>query len=349
MKKEIETKLNTELLSRKIQETDPLHADYFMVDVLPVLNNAGKIDEIIQGSKNLIPPEIQVTEMDYVQAQASLRDLGMVASSIQRHGLDIANIPNLERSLMVIGSKLDETPRETVFHYGPWNPSGKRQRTFTATEGERIFIHSFREGMSGLDESIGNLLDLQSKSTSDLNFGHTLDVARVGFQKMVDAMVEVRREITPDFFSFQMRPYFPILNINDQDYQAPGGAQMPVLLVDRILWGADQKDEIYQKYYTDAVKYLPTIYRDVAKSIGNESLVTKVLMSQTTVGSETIKQSLTSVLTSLLMFRHPHLKTAKENFVKRAKGSQGSGGYTPDILEKIIELTAESKKKVEVM
>lgn len=343
---EIETKINTELLARKIQEADPLCADHFMVEQLPILNNAGNVSQIIQESENLIPSDSQISGMDYAQSQASLRDLGMVAASVQRHGVNIAHIPNLEHSMMTIGAKLDEVPRETVFHYGPWNPTGERQRAFTATEGEKTFIHSFKEGMSGLDESINNLLDLQSKSISDLDFGHTLDVAKAGFQKMIDAIVEVRRKITPDFFSFQMRPYFPVLSINGRDYQAPGGAQMPVLLVDRILWGADQKDEVYQNYYTDAVRYLPTVYRDVAKSIEDESLVTKVLGSQTTIESEAIKQSLTSILTSLLMFRHPHLKTARENFAKRTEGSKGSGGYTPDILEKLVELTAESKEKV---
>jgi hypothetical protein len=256
-------------------------------------------------------------------------------------------VPNLEHAMVAVGSRLGETPRETVFHYGPWNPSGDRQRMFTGTEEEKTFIHSFKEGMSGLDESINNLLDLQSKSTNDLNFGHTLGVAKAGFQKMIDAMVEVRRKITPDFFSFQMRSYFPVLKLNDQDYQAPGGAQMPVLLVDRILWGADQGDATYQNYYHDAIKYLPKAYREVAQTIGDESIVSKVVNSPTSTGSDSIKQSLSSVLTSLLMFRYPHLKTAQENFARRSEGSKGSGGYTPDILEKLIELTSESKRKVD--
>lgn len=349
MKKETGTRLQIEAISKRIQEADPLNADDFMIHTLPILNNSGNVDGIVVASTSIIPETNKVEKMDYFQLQASLRDLGMIGSSIQRHGVDIRMVPNLEHTMIIIGSRLDETPRETVFHYGPWNPSGERQRTFTGTEGERTFIHSFREGMSGLDETINNLLSLQQKSTSDLNFVHTLDLANNGFQKMVVAMTEVRRKITPDFFSFQMRPYFPVLNISGQDYQAPGGAQMPVLLVDRILWGVDQKDEVYQNYYKDAIRYLPMAYREVAQSIESESLVTKVLTSQSTVSSESIKQSLTSILTSLLMFRHPHLKTAKDNFAKRAEGSKGSGGYTPDILEKLIELTAESKMKVEAM
>lgn len=347
MQREIETRLNTEVLSRQIQELDPLNADHFMVNVLPVLNNSGNVNEIVVATVNIIPTQDKVEVMNYNKLQASIRDLGIIGSSVQRHGVDISEVPNLENAMCEIGKRLNETPRETVFHYGPWNPSGQRQRTFTGSEEEKIFIGSFREGMSGLDESINNLLSLQDKSTDDLNFGHVIDVAKSGFQKMVNAMVEVRRKITPDFFSFEMRPYFPVLKIYGKEYQAPGGAQMPVLLVDRILWGSDQKDEKYQNYYHDAIQYLPKVYRDVAEKIGGESIVTKVLNSQPNIGLPSVRQSLSSILTSLLMFRHPHLKTAKENFERRSDGSKGSGGYTPDILEKLIELTADSKKKVE--
>lgn len=349
MRSEYETRLNTEALAKRIQEVDPLNADAFMINTLPVLNNEGNVDEIIVASSNIIPTQAKVDDMDYYQLQASIRDLGIVSASIQRHGVNTSDVPNLEHTLGKIGLKLGETPRETVFHYGPWNPSGKRQRTFTASESEKVFINSFREGMSGLDESINNLLDLQHKSTLDLNFGHVLEMSKNGFQKMVNAMVEVRRNVTPDFFSFEMRPYFPILKINGKEYQAPGGAQMPVLLVDRVLWGVDQPNEKYQDYYQDAIQYLPKVYRDVAESINSESIVTKVLKSQPNIGSESIRQSLTSVLTSLLMFRHPHLKTARENFEKRPDGSVGSGGYTPDILEKLIELTTQSKMRVEAL
>lgn len=347
MKIEIETRLDTEVLSRQIQELDPLNADHFMINTLPVLNNNGNAHEIVVASANIIPTRDKVEIMNYQELQASIRDLGIIGSSVQRHNINISDVPNLEHAMSAIGQKLNETPRETVFHYGPWNPSGERQRTFTGSEGEKTFIGSFREGMSGLDESINNLLSLQSKSTDDLNFGHVIDIAKSGFQKMVNAMVEVRRKITPDFFSFEMRPYFPVLRIDGKEYQAPGGAQMPVLLLDRILWGSDQKDEKYQNYYHDAIQYLPKVYRDVAEKIGGESIVTKVLNSQSNIGTDSVRQGLSSILTSLLMFRHPHLKTAKENFAKRSDDAKGSGGYTPDILEKLIELTAESKKKVD--
>ena len=347
MSKELEVKLMTGELSRKIQDADPLGADHFMIEVLPVLNNSGKVGEILQVSIGIIPSTEEIEKMDYHQAQAGLRDLGIIASSIQRHGVDFGDVPSLEQSMVEIGLSLNETPRETVFHYGPWNPIGERTRTFTALDEERAFIQSFREGMSGLDESINNLLYLQSKPVHDLNFGHTLDLAKEGFQKMVNAMVEVRRKITPEFFTFEMRPYFPVLKLNGQEYQAPGGAQMPVLLVDRILWGVDQKDETYQRYYAENLKYLPKAYKNIDQAIGSESVVTRLLRESEGVVSSSVKESTSSLLNSLLMFRYPHLKTAKENFKKREDSSKGSGGYTTTILEKLINLTSKSKKRID--
>jgi hypothetical protein len=347
MSTEIDRISNTSEVARRIQDLDPLGADHFMVDILPTLNSLGKVGEVISLSKGIIPSGDKIEAMDGFEARAAIRDLGMVASSIQKHGVPTRKIPDLERSLILIGMKLDEIPRETVFHYGPWNPADERTRTFTGTEEEKIFIQSFREGMQGLDLSINSLLELQNKSVFDLGFSHTLDLARDGFQKMVSAMVEVRRKVTPDFFSFQMRPYFPALTINGQVYQAPGGAQMPVLLIDRMVWGIDCKDNVYQEYYGENLKYLPKNYREIDQLIETNSLVTRFLKEADAANLAQTQEGISLLLLVLLKFRLPHLKTAKANFEKRPEGSKGSGGYTPTILEHLIILTNDAKRSID--
>ena len=48
----------------------------------------------------------------------------------------------------------------------------------------------------------------------------------------------------------------------------------------------------------------------------------------------------------LLKFRYPHLKVAKDNMNIRTEGSLGSGGYTSDILERLLSHTVRSRAKL---
>ncbi len=340
----------TQDLAREISSLDPLAVDNFMVNELPVLNQAADVNRIVEAGVRVLPNTGRIEEMSYAENQAALRDLGMIASSIVRHGVDIREVREIETTLVSLGNKYDEMPRETVFHYGPWNPDNGRLRTFTGTEGEAMFIDSFRKGMVGLDRSIDKLIESQKLDTRDLGYGNSLEEARDGFQAMVDAMVAVRRTITPEFFTFEMRPYFPVLNIGGRDYQAPGGAQMPMLLIDRILWGVDMENEEYHNYFAESRQYLPRMYREVDELVSPESVVSRI-GSDTESCNESIesaRQGALELLSSIQKFRFPHLKTARDNFAHRSEESKGSGGYTPDILDNLIGWTNEARNLLKV-
>lgn len=332
--------------SQKIQDLDPLRIDGFMIHQLPLYNNSNSPQAIIEALPTFIPNEETINNFDINESRASMRDLGMIAASLQRHGISISSLPNLENTLIVLGNKTGEVPRETVFHYGPWNPTGERTRTFTGTEGEKLFIDSFREGMSGLDSCIKSLIQAQATSLGP-DFARLLNDSKDQFERMVKAMVEIRRKITPQFFTENLRPYFPVLNIGGNDYLAPGGAQMPVLLVDRVLWGTDETNPEYQSYYVDNQAYLPTEYK-IDSYINRESVVSKFVREANESDHETFtsREALKNLFTSLLSFRYPHLQTAKENFALRKDGAKGSGGYQPIILETLVNLTRQARDRI---
>jgi monodechloroaminopyrrolnitrin synthase len=344
---EREKKIIPEESSANIKDLDPLHADLFMIYSLPILNNAGRLDDLMRISSYLVPGESQIAAMNNAEANAGLRDLGIMAASVKRHGGDIGCIPNLESAMIALGSKLGEPPRDTIFHYVKWNPEGERRRMFTGTSGEELFIQSLDDGMTALDGSVDDLMSLRQKPVTDADFVRVMDTAREKFQNMINGMVDVRNNITPDFFSSNIRPYFPDLTIGGQDYAAPGGAQMPILLVDRILWASDVGDTDYQNFYAKNLSYMPKPYREIGAVISGESIVSRLANEKGAVDLSDSKRSAVELLNSLLKFRYPHLKAAKDNFRVRAEGSKGSGGYDAEILKKIIKLTHDAKDRLQ--
>ncbi len=56
-----------------------------------------------------------------------------------------------------------------------------------------------------------------------------------------------------------------------------------------------------------------------------------------------------SMMNVIYSFRVPHLKVAQDNFKLRESSALWSGGYNPDILEHLINLTLEARSKLSAM
>lgn len=345
-------------LDREVQEHDPLGLDKFMVNKLHRLNNEGNVDAITQVLDQVttrIEPLMHFTIRD---ALAATRDLGMIAASIVRHGTNLNTLPNLEYWLVCLSKITGEVPRDTVFSYGPRNCREERMRTFTGTPEERLFIKSFNQGMSKLGFCTLNLLKACEYSILEPEFAVLLGQTRCDFKSMVDTMVVVRKKITPKYFSNYLRPYFPPLTIDGKTYMAPGGAQMPLILIDKILWGSTSKDAVYHAYYKDNLQYLPSVYKYLAEMMRPIALVDAALNEVGVTNAHTsstdrrhIIASLRAtheLLTEIQKFRTPHLRTAEENFRIRPAFSLGSGGYTPEILERLSRNIFEAKNRITV-
>lgn len=319
--------------AEKVQHLDPLKADAFFVE-LPSLNIQPDPSQLIYNIQTLIPSPDKLSSFTEEQCLAAKRDLGIAAASIKRHGYEPCDVVDgLQTTLLTLGNRTSTVPRETVYEYGPLNPTDSRMRCFTDLPEERLFINSFREGMSHLDHTVESLVKARSMDPNELSFAQACEASAVSFEGMIRAMAEVRRSIPAEIFTYQLRPYFEPIRIGNQYYDAPGGAQMRLLDVDAVIWGSDNTEPQYLQYRDRNLAYCPQDIRiQQENNLLNESLMTKVLNSELDgIGQQSV-ESLINLMNKLISFRRLHYKVAQENFALRKDGDLGSGGYSPDIL-----------------
>ena len=335
-----------------IASLDPLNADE-MLRSLPVMNVCRDISGLVQLGEAIVPTPLQSNGFTRNESRAALRDLGMVAASIKRHGIEpVRVVPGLQEALISGGLKAGTVPRDTVLSYGAWNPDDQRRRKFTVLPDEDLFIDSFKRGSGQLDQSVVELLNTQDMDLQDSGFESAVNRSSKHFEQMIGAIVAVRRHITPEVFTGELRPYFEPYLVGERSYLAPGGAQMPVLLIDQIMWGSDTADTQYQQYLIENTQYLPEEMRDLSTNLSQkESMVSRVkreCAEKDTLQPQEQKSlgAMVDLTNKLIAFRRPHLALAKANFALRSEKDNGSGGYKPDILEVLIDHTEKARQSI---
>lgn len=338
-------------------DIDPLNLDTFFEYSLPEFNYRKNTSDIARVTLRHIPQDHQIRAYTRFEALAALRDLGFLASSLATGDADPRTVPGLERALLTLSSKTREVPRDTVFSYGPRNPNNERMRTFTSAPEEKFFINSFREGMKDLPDTIASLDRAHDYSIYDSDFINFMVDANQSFSGMVNSIVEVKRKISPEVFTYQLRPFFPTYVIGEKTYVGPGGAQMPVITVDHALWGADQKDNAaYSHYFFENLQYMPIHEQMQAMKLYDRTSLVQSVLEEASRANEYDDQdrlvatracnSVDQLLLTIQKFRFPHKKLADDNMAVRPAGALGSGGYNTDILSLLIEQTANARNKV---
>lgn len=330
-----------------VSQLDPLASDKFFQEEFIKAIEGQDIRYLNEASSRLCQTNLH--KLSVLEGAAALRDLGMLASALTKLTGGEAPIPkHLEESLVKLGTKIYEVPRDTVFSYGPRNPHGKRMRRFTNSNEEHIFIDSFRKGMKENAECILSLDKAWHISIHDTSFSREILKAKQHFEHMVEAIITVKKNVPPSVFTFQLRPFFDPYSISGRSLLAPGGAQMPVIIIDNILWGSDSIEPLYTKYLTENISYSPKSYKDfLSTHSGRNGLIGKVQKQYLQRPENTISinsiASLIEFMNSLLQFRHVHLKVALDNFKLRGGMDVGSGGYTPTILEFLLKETRDKR------
>lgn len=320
-------------------ELDPLKADD-LASRLPEMNAERDVAALSKYYETYLMRGDKLLEQGCgaAEAAAALRDIDFVAASLVRHGArEYAQHERAQITLQELGRFALTVPRGTVFTYAASNPVGERERTFTGTAEERIFIDSVRQGIYALDDCVAALSEAVKGDVK-----HLLDAQKY-MSQLVSSIVAVKQHITPEFFTSEMRPYFDELTIKGRTYAGAGGAQMQVVAVDCMLWGLDCSDGVYQAYYEDNARYLTAGHRkllyDFAAATGGRSIVT--LIEQGELAPEAVPATY-NLLMTLRKFRYPHRKVARDNFALRSKDAEGSGRYTPNILDHLIELQEQA-------
>ncbi|MES2970779.1 MAG: monodechloroaminopyrrolnitrin synthase PrnB family protein [Patescibacteria group bacterium] len=329
-----------------VASIDPLELDQQMRH-LPGLNSRADVEAIWEGAADAVTRAEALPTLTPALALAALRDLDFLSSSILRHGQQpLEIVPGLEAQLLRMGESANTPPRMTLFTYTVANPEGERRRSFTGTEEETVFIDSLARSVVALDGTVENMA--QANFYSDGNLQGTLGIASQTVDVMIDSIIEVKRKIMPQLFTFQIRPYFEPLVIGEQTIPAASGAQMQFLALDRMLWGCDDDDPAYQVYFEENYPYLTPVQKDTLdiflKHNGGRSIVG--LLSEKLVDFPDSIEVATGILKKMRKFRYAHRQVARQNFSLRPNGATGSGTYSPAILDILLERTEASIVKL---
>ncbi|MFD2768543.1 monodechloroaminopyrrolnitrin synthase PrnB family protein [Micromonospora eburnea] len=324
-------------LDASITTLDPLGADAVMRS-LPQANIAADTAWLHTRAVHLSQAATRIR--DAAPARAALRDLGMLTASLARHtGRGLAP-PVVEAAMLHLGNIADEVPRETVYSYSTRNPRGPRRRSFTDTPGEHLFINEVSAASCGLDAAIERCRYLP-EAADQHEANAAAAIVHHHLRTFAAHLVTVKRHLTPQYFTGRLRPYFPALTIAGQTYYAPGGAQMPLLVIDVVLLNQAVTGELagwFEQYVDDNVIYLPPHHRAlIDQARGNPGL------ARLAHRYPHLRTATGLLIDDLLRFRLPHRQLAQANMAIRDEGALGSGGYTTDALDQLVAVTKRAR------
>jgi monodechloroaminopyrrolnitrin synthase len=342
-------------INKAIADADPLNLDSSLC-ILPSLNERKEIEVVREFLEEAVVHVENLLCEDFVQASAAIRDICMFAASLVRYNIEpIECVPGFGRTLIDLSAAVKASlPRDSFIDYTTRNPEGARERRFSSSPEEGIFIDSLRRGMASLDACLQEIMQVCHYPLNHKHFAEHCYAAAQNFQVMIDAIVQVKRGITTEIFTHAIRPFFEPFQVEGRAYSAPSGAEMSILNIDLIIWGSDCTDEIYTPYVQANIVRLPTVYQEIyALRAGQKSLMTCIreLLSS---GRDLCKDernslhALHTLVTKMYSFRMPHYKVAEDNVKLRLKETgavvKGSSGFGIDEVKYVLEQTMKSRQ-----
>jgi hypothetical protein len=327
-------------INQRIAVSDPLDAD-IVFQQLPAWNERNESGNIRRALAEVIARVPPRSEWDYISCSAAIRDISMLGAALIRFECEPEEyVSEFSDALLALSAHIGaQIPRDSFIDYTSRNPPGARERTFTSKPQEKIFLNSLRLGMSALDLCLIHLLTACTFPIASQEFASSVHMATASFQAMITAIVEVKREITPEAFTHSIRPFFEPFHIAGKAFSAPSGAEMSILNIDQILWGADCADELYTTYFSANIIRLPTVYQEISRAVVGQKSLFSLLKERMELGSALNREERRSIqeihqlLTRMYTFRMPHYKVAEENVLLRQRECgtgqeiRGSSGF----------------------
>ncbi|MCC9308821.1 DUF1864 family protein [Kitasatospora sp. RB6PN24] len=336
-----------------VATADPLGADPVLA-TLPEVNEQGDLRRLAAILADLGEAAARTEPVTPVDRLAAMRDLGMTLGSFKRHGVEpLAAVPAVEPLLLRLGQTTDMVPRDTVFHYGAWNPRGARQRMYTGDFEEDVLIESVRLGAMGLERSALALAELDCLEPADPQYADSLARAVEGLTVLPDQIGRVAELVPPaQFFMVRLRPYMEDVVVGGRSFYGPAAAHVPLYLVDHLLWSSDRVDPEHAALQQGLLDYgLPEWGRIYRKRQGCESAVSQVVRALLTAGQEASPQVLAAghavaeLLRSLVVFRGRHLRLVREAYTIESPYTTGSAGAAPEVVKMVLDLTRECERQ----
>lgn len=339
--------------NQQICSLDPLKVDA-QICLVPFYNKNKETQLLIQLLSNMVSKPLDVLNFNYFEAAAAMRDVGILLGSIKRHGLEPAEVvPQTEKILFLLSEKLNLPPRDTLISYTIWNPSDKRERTYTDFADESNLIKSVRTPMGPLENAIYDLVALHHKSPYSSDFSDLCEKAMIGFRPMIDGIVHAKRNVSPKVFALELRHYYDAISLRGKKYLGPGAVEMPLFVFEHLLWSCDNTDSKYKRFKEGYIPYIFPELRKIYDNFENEkSLISKMRseISKEQPFNESLFKSARTLLKLCSMvrsFRLPHKKLAASAYGNDlAQRDHGSGGYSMDTLEHIDQVMCQSVKEM---
>ena len=341
--------------SETIALMDPLNAD-LVLDRLPRMNERGEINLLVTETKRLLSSSvIKVESFNVFEATAALRDLGFLMASMRRHGFEpIETIPQLEPIVVTLGQISSMVPRETIYHYGPWNPDGKRERRFTTLPDEADLIASVRIAMPAVINAIEYLAHAWYLSPVEPDFAVSCKQASDCLaNNLIHSIAHAIKGVRPDIFSLNIRPFFEPIKVQGKSYTGIAGGDIPLYMIDHLLWHSDNANAIYSKFIHQNVQYaVPRLRKLYSTTDRQTSLVTRVYDALTNLDTDSRSTVMSAVdaldklFVTLIRFRGAHTRFAYRGFAFRDENAIGTSGYRPSMLDHLLVLTRQAQTKL---
>lgn len=325
---------------------------------------ASRVGEWARGFIMDLPPK----NPSIAEALAILRDIDPLLRAQAKHQLDIwKSIPGLEDLLLQCGNVAGHIPCGGNDTYGRFNPPYPRVRNFTGTEEERALFFGLAQGESQLDDLLWEL-------TKCCAYRIGLDGNAVAANQLVEhwePMIEsaklMRKAQVAPVMSTQIAPWVSnVLTIDGKEYRGPTAAQLPVVLVDGLLWGADVDDAEYREYYAFYASEQPLYRRWLMEHIlevtDGRSLLSrieedlpKVIHPVARENARRSLEGLAALLQRIYGFRISHRNFAIPSLSTRTtvredrEEAWGSGSFDPSMILKLIDYTEQAQERVTVM
>lgn len=335
---------------KEISLLDPFEIDQELA-CLPEINTNKDIEKLLRILSLITDKFELIKQANFNTSQAMLRDIGFIISSLRRFNIQICEADKIiESALILLGEKTNSIPRETSYHYGICNPTDSRQRTFTNYPDEVHLINGVRIFAVDLEIILNELIRTYSIIEKDESISEDLiqyitEKLNASFQAVGSEL----RKIDPYIFSTELRPYFDPINVAGQLYVGPGGGQVPLLIIDNILFAFGlPKDHVYRVFSEEGISFLTEELREIYKTYSLKIPLVDLCVEKQ---HKTSIKLLEELFNSLIKYRQAHYTVAKNALSEKNKGNYntGSAGYRLDMVYQTLMATKEAKRKISLI
>ncbi len=287
---------------------------------------------------------------DPAAALATVRDLHLLMCVVERDtpGRTLIDMPWLDPLLAHLGQVSGRVPCGDNACYGWANRAAPRTRTYTEDPREPILYWGLGHGESLLDELLDALVGA-AHAWPGPRVAVELQRAVAAWEPMVEAVRAMHRHGVAEFMGRELAPWVShSFEIAGRVYRGPTAAQLPVILIDFLLWGYDCDDAEYREYARYYIGEQPKARRMAVAGalhrLGSRSLLTAAERDGMTGEAW---EAFELLLRRMFGFRRSHRVLATASLPIRPAGEEawGTGQFDPSMLDVLLTRTADARAR----